>query len=228
MIPGPTRVISTTSCSQSQQAGPRRGRGRRRVRRGRPGVARRHRRRRLGRRVLALDRSRCRPRDPRGAAGGRDRPVIPCSSTTSSRSSRVSTFPASAVCASRTPSSSAPPVPSRSPSPPRISCCEHLHQRPEERHGARPARGSRDRRRVPAREAGQGRRVRAHQAEERAHRRGDRPHVPRRREGQARDHRQARDAVPLPRGRRLRLHGQRDATTSSTCRPRASATRSTT
>ena len=31
-----------------------------------------------------------------------------------------------------------------------------------------------------------------------------------------RDHRQAGDAVPLPRGRRLRVHGQRDATTSST------------
>ncbi len=34
--------------------------------------ARRHRRRRLGRGVLALDRPRCRPRDPRGAPGGRD------------------------------------------------------------------------------------------------------------------------------------------------------------
>ncbi len=87
---------------------------------------------------------------------------------------------------------------------------EHLDQRPEERHGPQPSRGPGDGRRVPAREAGQGRRVRAHEAEERAHRRRARPHVPRRREGQARGDRQARDAVPLPRGRRLRLHGQRD------------------
>ena len=40
-------------------------------------------------------------------------------------------------------------------------------------------------------------------------RRGARAHVPRRREGPARGHRQARDAVPLPRGRRARVHGQR-------------------
>ena len=106
----------------------------------------------------------------------------------------------------------------------RISCCEHLHQRPEERHGAQPARGAHDRRRVPAREAGQGRRVRAHEAEERPHRRGDRPHVPRRREGRARRHRQARDAVPLPRGRRLRLHGQRDLRPAARRRPTSSAT----
>ena len=57
----------------------RRGGRRRRVRRGRPGVPRRHRRRRLGRRVLARHRARCRSRDPRGAAGRGDRAVIPCS-----------------------------------------------------------------------------------------------------------------------------------------------------
>ena len=44
-------------------------------------------------------------------AGRCDRPVIPCSSATSSPSSRASTSPASAVCASRTPSSSARRVP---------------------------------------------------------------------------------------------------------------------
>ena len=44
------------------------------VRRRRPRVARRHRRRGLGRRVLARHRPRRRPRDPRGAAGRVDRP----------------------------------------------------------------------------------------------------------------------------------------------------------
>ena len=88
--------------------------------------------------------------------------------------------------------------------------CEHLHQRPEERHGAQPPRRAHDRGRVPAREAGQGRRVRADQAQELPHRRGDRTHLPRRREGAARGDRQAGDAVPLPRRQRLRVHGQRE------------------
>ena len=67
--PGPDARHLYDVVLQSQQAGRGRGRGRRRVRRGRSGVARRHRRRGLGRRVLALDRARCRARDPRGAAG---------------------------------------------------------------------------------------------------------------------------------------------------------------
>ena len=58
----------------SQQAGRALGRRRRRVRRHRSRVARRHRRRGLGRRVLAFDRPRRRSRDPRGAAGRGDRP----------------------------------------------------------------------------------------------------------------------------------------------------------
>ena len=87
---------------------------------------------------------------------------------------------------------------------------DRLHQRPEERHDPRPARGPVQGRRVPAREAGQGRRLRAHQAQERPHRRRGRPHLPGRREARAGHHRQAGDAVPLPRRRRLRVHGQRD------------------
>ena len=46
--------------------------------------------------------------------------------------------------------------------------------------------------------------------QERPHRRRARPHVQRRRAGRAGDRRQAGHAVPLPRRRRLRLHGQRD------------------
>jgi hypothetical protein len=66
------------------------------------------------------------------------------------------------------------------------------------------------RRRVPARQAGQGRCLRAHQAAQRPHRRRGRAHLPGRREGRAGHDRQARDAVPVPRRRRLRVHGQRD------------------
>src|ERR1700728_3438695 len=78
---------------------------------------------------------------------------------------------------------------------------------PEERHEPGPPRGPVQRRRVPAREAGQGRRVRAHEAEERPQRRRDRAHLPGRREARAGHHRQAGHAVPLPRRRRLRVHG---------------------
>ena len=61
-----------------------------------------------------------------------------------------------------------------------------------------------------------------------ARRRGARAHVPRRREGAARDHRQARDAVPLPRGQRARVHGQRDLRPDQRRDRRSSAARSTT
>ena len=66
--PGPTPPSLRRRARESGRR-TRRGGGRRRLRRGRPGVARRHRRRGLGRRVLALDRSRRRARDPRGTAG---------------------------------------------------------------------------------------------------------------------------------------------------------------
>ncbi|CAA9475896.1 MAG: Translation elongation factor P, partial [uncultured Solirubrobacteraceae bacterium] len=63
--------------------------------------------------------------------------------------------------------------------------------------------------RVPARQAGQGRRVRAHQAAPDQRRRGDRPHLPRGREVPRRAHRGAQDAVPLRRRHRRALHGLR-------------------
>ena len=62
--------------------------------------------------------------------------------------------------------------------------------------------------RVPARQARQGRRVRAHEAAPRVRRRGDRPHVPRGGEVPARPHRGAQDAVPLRRRHRRALHGR--------------------
>ena len=100
---------------------------------------------------------------------------------------------------------------------------EHLHQRPEERHGPQPPRRAHDRRRVPAREAGQGRRVRPDEAEELPDRRRSRPDVPRRREAPARGHRQARDAVPVPRRRRRSCSWTTSPTTSSTSTPPTSA-----
>ena len=95
-------------------------------------------------------------------------------------------------------------------STPRRTCPDacRLHQRSQERNVAQPARGSVLGGRVPARQAGQGRRLRAHQAQERAHRRGDRAHLPGRREARPGRDRQAGDAVPVPRRRRLRVHGQ--------------------
>ena len=112
-IPGPTRVISTTSCSRASRPGRDVGRRRRRVRRHRsrrratssptPAGPRRSRTRPV---TVSVSRSTRRRGWPRPA-------VIPCSSATSSRSSRVSTSPASAACASRTPSSSPRRVPSR-------------------------------------------------------------------------------------------------------------------
>ena len=86
--------------------------GRRAWPRWRPGVARRRRpglppgdrRRRLGRAVRARHRPRRRPRHPRGPLGGRHARPIHCRSATWSPSSRACTCPASAACASRTPS----------------------------------------------------------------------------------------------------------------------------
>ena len=67
-----------------------------------------------------------------------------------------------------------------------------------------------DRRRVPARQARQGRRVRPDQAQERALRQGRRQDLQRRHQGRDRQRRQARDAVPRT----------RTATTSSSWTPR--------
>ena len=64
-------------------------------------------------------------------------------------------------------------------------------------------------RRLPARQAGQGRRLRAHQAQAHAAGQGDRQHVPLRREGRAGRLRREAHAVPLQ-GRPLQLHGHRD------------------
>ena len=63
--------------------------------------------------------------------------------------------------------------------------------------------------RVPARQARQGRGVRALQAAPRRRRRRDRPHVPRRREVPGGPDRGAQDAVPLRRRLRRALHGHR-------------------
>ncbi len=57
------------------------------------------------------------------------------------------------------------------------------HERPEERHDLEPRRRALDRRGVPARQAGQGPRLRAHQAEERHLGQGGRPDLQRRRQG---------------------------------------------
>ena len=98
-----------------------------------------------------------------------------------------------------------------------LSVCEHLHQRPEERHGAEPAaEGLVTVVEFQHVKPGKGGAFVRTKLKNVAHRRGARPHVPRRREGAARRHRQARDAVPLPRGRR--------ATCSWTTRPTTSCT----
>ena len=62
--------------------------------------------------------------------------------------------------------------------------------------------------RVPARQARQGRRLRAHQAAPHRRRRGDRPDVPGGREVPGRPDRGAQDAVPLRRRHRRPLHGR--------------------
>ena len=73
--------------------------------------------------------------------------------------------------------------------------------------GARPGRPALDRRRVPARQARQGRRLRPDHAEERAVRQGRRPtfNAGTKVETATVDKRDM--TLPLPRGRRLRLHG---------------------
>ena len=81
----------------------------------RRGLPRRHRRGRLGRRLLARHRARRRPRHPRGAPGGRDRSAATLAAGQSSPSSPACTSPSTAVSASRTPSSSPPTAAGRSP-----------------------------------------------------------------------------------------------------------------
>ena len=88
----------------------------------------------------------------------------------------------------------------------------------------------RDRRRavhddlLPAREARQRRRVRAHQDQEPAHRARARAHLPLRRAPRRGRRRREDDAVPLPGRRAARLHGPRRATTRSRSRPSRWAT----
>ena len=82
-------------------------------------------------------------------------------------------------------------------------------ERPEERHGAQPRRPALAGHLVPAPQARQGRRRRAHQAEERRVRQDRRQDLQRRRQGRGRQRRQAHDAVPLQRRHVLRLHGHR-------------------
>ena len=116
----------------------------------------------------------------------------------------------------------------RSPTLRRISSsAEHLHQRPEERHGPRPPRGPRHRRRVPARQAGQGWRVRAHQAEER---RAPAPCSTARSAPTRRSRSPIIDKREMQylyrEGDELRVHGQRDLRPAPRRRRRRSATRS--
>ena len=60
-------------------------------------------------------------------------------------------------------------------------------ERPQERHDPEHGRPAVDRHRLPARQAGQGRRLRAHQAQERDDRQGRRPHVQRGRQDRDRN-----------------------------------------
>ena len=85
-----------------------------------------------------------------------------------------------------------------------------FHQPVPQRDAHRARRADLADRRVPAREARQGRRVRADEAEVAPGRLGRRPDVPRRREVPARSHRAEEHAVPLRLGRRGRLHGRGD------------------
>ena len=102
------------------------------------------------------------------------------------------------------------------------------HERPQERPGAQPRRPAVDRRRVPARQARQGRRVRADDAEERALRQGRGPHVQRRHQGRDRDRGQARDDLPVPGGHATTSSWTARPTTRCTCRPRRSGRTPTT
>ena len=85
-----------------------------------------------------------------------------------------------------------------------------LHQPVQERDAHRARWADVAHRRVPAREARQGRRLRAHEAEGLRHGRRRRQDVPRRREVRARPHRDEEHAVPLRLGRRRRVHGRGD------------------
>ena len=121
----------------------------------------------------------------------------------------------------------APHTPARAaPAPPTSAGVTPLghHERPQERPGAEPRRPAVVRHRVPARQAGQGRRVRAHQAQERAHRQGRRQDLQRGHQGRDRHRRQARHDVPLQGRRRLRVHGQRHLRPDPDPRPTRSAT----
>ena len=78
--------------------------------------------------------------------------------------------------------------------------------------------------RVPARQAGQGSRLRAHQAQERAVRQGRRQDVQRRREGGDRDRRPPRHHLPVPRRHATSSSWTPRTTSSTRCRSRWSAT----
>ena len=217
------RHVTWSTLSREAQAG-RRGRGPRRRRGRRPSTTScrdRHRRGRVGRRVHARHRARRGPRTSTRPRGSPRRRLTPWRPAMSSPSSPACTSLASAASASRTRSWSPTTARRASPTHPKElqSVMSISHQRSEERHDARPARGPVPGRRVPARQAGQGRRVRAHQAQERAHRRGSRPHLPRRREARAGHHRQARDAVPVPRRRATTCSWTTPPTTSCTSTP---------
>ena len=198
--------------AESQQAGRRRGPGRRGGQGRRRGLPGRSSPRPAGPTPSSTAPATASASTSTRCPGCRPCPPTPWARARSSPSSPASTCPSTAASASRTPSSSPRKAAPCSPTPPRPSWwpddAQRLHQRPEERHGPPAARGPVHRGRVPARQAGQGRRLRAHQAQERAHRRRPRPHLPGRREARADHHRQAGDAVPLPRGHAPRVHGQ--------------------
>ena len=83
-----------------------------------------------------------------------------------------------------------------------------LHEPVQDRNAHRAPRLDVADHRLPAREAGQGRRLRADEAEEPRVGRSGRRHVPRRREVRPRAHRDEERAVPLRRRQRGALHGR--------------------
>ena len=87
---------------------------------------------------------------------------------------------------------------------------DRQHEPVQERHAHRDRGRRLAHRRVPAREARQGRRVRADQGEEHRHGRGRRQDLPGRREVPADAHRGEERPVPLRLRRRRRVHGGRD------------------
>ena len=171
-------------------------------------------------------RARRRPGDPRGAEHRSARTRVHWLPACPSPSSRGSTCRAAAVSASRTPWSSRPTGPSCSPSRPRellrpLTVAQETtrghHQRPEERPRAQPRRPALDRRRVPARQAGQGPRLRAHHAEERAVRQGRRQDLQRRHQGRDGERRQARHDSTCTRTATTSSSWTATPTTRSTC-----------